>query len=213
MIAYASRTGTRRNLAALRARGWRLMVSAKGVLRSEGFPYALDNGAWWAFQNGVAFDEVAFLKALDLLGAAADWIVLPDIVAGGVRSLESSLGWRDRIGKTPPMLAVQDGMTVEDVRPLVGPALGIFVGRTTEWKVATIPQWGALARETGARCHVGRVNTVSRIRLCALHGVHSFDGSSISRFAKMANRLDNARRAPDLFATPRGRIAFDPSSW
>ena len=28
MIAYASRTGTRRNLAALRAAGWRLLVSA-----------------------------------------------------------------------------------------------------------------------------------------------------------------------------------------
>lgn len=45
MIGYASRTGTRRNLDALRAAGWRLMVSARGALRTEGFPYALDNGA------------------------------------------------------------------------------------------------------------------------------------------------------------------------
>src|SRR3546814_4879783 len=51
VIAYASRTGTRRNLDALRDAGWRLMVSARGVLRTEGFPYELDNGAWTSFQH------------------------------------------------------------------------------------------------------------------------------------------------------------------
>jgi hypothetical protein len=40
MIAYASRTGTKRNLEAMRQNGWRLLVSAKGVLRTEGFKYA-----------------------------------------------------------------------------------------------------------------------------------------------------------------------------
>lgn len=69
MIPYASRTGTRRNLALLRAAGWRLFVSAKGVLRTEGFPYALDNGAWSAFTQGEDFDVEAFEKAFDLLGA------------------------------------------------------------------------------------------------------------------------------------------------
>jgi hypothetical protein len=41
MQMYASRTGTRRNLAALRAAGWRLLVSATGVHRHEGFCYML----------------------------------------------------------------------------------------------------------------------------------------------------------------------------
>lgn len=36
MIGYASRTGTRRNLAALREADWRLLVSARGVLRIVG---------------------------------------------------------------------------------------------------------------------------------------------------------------------------------
>jgi hypothetical protein len=201
MIAYASRTGTRRNLAALRARDWRLMVSAKGVLRTEGFPYALDNGAWWAHCQGCEFDEVAFLKAVDLLGEGADFTVLPDIVAGGLRSLEFSLRWRDRLQLPGPvMLAVQDGMQPDDVRPHIGPQCGIFVGGSTEWKVETLPIWCALGRETGALVHVGRVNSIRRIRLCILHGAHSFDGSSASRFAVTAGKLDNARRAGDLFA-------------
>ena len=70
MIGYASRTGTRRNLDALRAAGWRLLVSARGVLRSEGCGYALDNGAWTAHQRGEAFDEDAFVEAVDRLGDA-----------------------------------------------------------------------------------------------------------------------------------------------
>ncbi len=90
MIPYASRTGTRRNLAALRAAGWRLLVSAKGALLHEGFRYALDNGAWSAYQAKEPFDEAAFLRAIDRLGAGADWIVIPDIVAGGLRSLDYS---------------------------------------------------------------------------------------------------------------------------
>jgi hypothetical protein len=200
LIAYASRTGTRRNLAALRARGWRLMVSAKGVLRSEGFPYALDNGAWWAFSNHQPFDEAAFVRALELMGTGADWVVAPDVVAGGMASLDFSLRWIERLRPLPVMLAVQNGMTVEAVRPHVGPGVGIFVGGTTAWKLETVGVWAELGRQTSAWVHVGRVNSITRIRLCAEHGVTSFDGSSASRFAKTTGRLDNARRSLDLFA-------------
>jgi len=97
MIAYASRTGTRRNLAALRYAGWRLLISAKGALRTEGMRYALDNGAWSAHQAGEPFDARAFEQALMLLGEGADWIVIPDVVAGGLDSLRFSLDWLPRL--------------------------------------------------------------------------------------------------------------------
>jgi hypothetical protein len=64
MVSYASRTGTRRNLAEMREAGWRLLVSAAGVLRTEGMLYAIDNGAWSAFQQGRPFDEDAFMRAV-----------------------------------------------------------------------------------------------------------------------------------------------------
>ena len=79
VIAYASRTGTRRNLDAMRKAGWRLLVSAAGSLRHEGFQYALDNGAWSAFTQGKPFDVRAFMAALHKMGPGADWSVLPDI--------------------------------------------------------------------------------------------------------------------------------------
>jgi hypothetical protein len=91
LLAYASRTGTARNLAVLRACRWGLLLSAAGALRTEGFEtYALDNGAWSAYQKGLVFDERAFLRALDALGGDAEFVVVPDIVCGGLESLRLS---------------------------------------------------------------------------------------------------------------------------
>lgn len=199
MTAYASRTGTRRNLDALRAHGWRLMVSARGELRTEGFPYALDNGAWTAFQRGEAFDVAAFERAVDALGSGADFIVAPDIVEGGGRSLRLSESWLERLALIAPVLiAVQDGIAAADVEPLIGARVGLFVGGSTEWKERTAPTWGALGRTRGAHVHVGRVNTARRIHLCAHAGAHSFDGSSVTRFVANLPRLDRARRQEPL---------------
>lgn len=197
MIPYASRTGTRRNLDALSRHGWRLLVSARGPLRSEGFPYALDNGAWTSYQKGEPFDVPAFEKALAKLGADADWVVAPDIVAGGKRSLELTLSWLERVrGSTKlPMIAVQDGIEPHDVADLIGPNCGLFIGGTTGWKLSTMGIWSELATvRGGAWCHVARVNTARRIRLCQQHSVTSFDGTSASRYAKTLPLLDNARR-------------------
>lgn len=200
MIAYASRTGTRRNLAALREAGWRILVSARGVLRNEGFRYALDNGAWTAFTQGEPFDVAAFEKALDLMGAEADWVASPDIVGGGMRSLELSESWLPRlIDARLVLIPVQDGLTASDVRPLLGNRVGIFLGGSTEWKLATMREWGELAREVGCYYHVARVNTRRRIEMCSEAGATSFDGSSASRFAASLPRLERARCQPSLF--------------
>lgn len=196
MIAYASRTGTRRNLDALREAGWRLLVSAAGVLRTEGFAYCLDNGAWSAFTQGRPFDERAFTVALAKLGAGADFTVIPDMVAGGLASLEFSLRWMRAVLDESPrgMLAVQDGMTPADVSGFLGPRVGLFVGGSTAWKLKTMHQWCELGQRHGAWVHVGRVNSARRIHLCSTLGATSFDGTSATRFAVNLPRLENARR-------------------
>jgi len=199
---YASRTGTRRNLDALRQAGWHLLISATGVWRSEGFPYALDNGAWTAHQQGTQFDGVRFLALLRRFGAGANWCVVPDIVGAGMRSLQFSLTWLPYVQRfTPlPLIAVQDGMEPNDVAPHLGKKVGIFVGGSTDWKVGTLLKWGKLAKSVGCYLHVGRVNTVKRINLCLAAGADSFDGTSVTRFAKTLPMLDHARRQQDFFA-------------
>jgi len=193
-MAYASRTGTRRNLAALRAAGWGLLVSARGDHRTEGFPvYALDNGAWTSFQRGEPFDVDAFKRALDVVGEGAAWVVAPDIVAGGLASLELSLAWLPRLAACRRVLiAVQDGIEPDDVAPHVSERVGIFLGGSTEWKLARAISWGLWCHSRGVYFHVARVNTAKRIRLCQEARAHSFDGSSASRFAVNVPRLTHA---------------------
>lgn len=200
MIAYASRTGTRRNLNSLRSRGWRLMVSARGVLRTEGMRYALDNGAWTSYQKGEKFDVAAFETAVEKLGENADFIVVPDVVAGGLESLRYSETWLPRLyGIAPLLIAVQDGMLPTDVGSLLSTRIGIFVGGSTDWKLATMSSWGILARRHMCHMHVGRVNSVKRVGVCNAAGAHSFDGSSASRYMCTVQKLDNARRQSDMF--------------
>lgn len=215
MIPYASRTGTKQNLSAMRANGWRLLVSAKGVLRTEGMPYALDNGAWSAFTQNQPFDELAFDRAFTLLGEGADWVVCPDIVAGGLRSLEFSLRWLEQLKGCPAklLIAVQDGMRPDDVRDYLSPAVGIFVGGSTEWKLKTLHSWGILARRRRCHLHVGRVNSAKRILACsAAGGAHSIDGTSASMYAKTVGPLTAAvKRGQDQadFLSPNGQDFAD----
>jgi len=204
MIAYASNATTIRNRDALRRAGWRMLVSPKGPQKVDDIPYALDNGAWWAHQQQQPFDNAAFVNCVERLGAGADWIVAPDIVGGGEASLDKSLQWTEYLSRFRlVLLAVQDGMTVDMVRPWLSPKVGIFIGGTTEWKLASMFAWASLARSRGAYCHVGRVNTVVRIRQCAAAGVNSFDGSSPTKFSVTLGKLDASRRVADLYAPAR----------
>jgi hypothetical protein len=184
MIPYATTTRTRRNIAAMRAAGWRLLLTP-AIHDDHGLPYALDNGAWGAFQRGVPWDADAFCRLVDRYGAAADFIVLPDIVGGGLLSLARSLAWLERL--RPPwrrlLLPVQDGVHPVHVASVVGATVGLFVGGSTAWKLWMLPDWADLARRTGCYLHVGRVNTARRIRLCQMAGADSIDGTSVTRYA------------------------------
>jgi EAL domain-containing protein (putative c-di-GMP-specific phosphodiesterase class I) len=70
-----------------------------------------------------------------------------------------------------------------DLAPFLSDTVGIFIGGDSLWKEQTAARWAALARSCGAWCHMGRVNTRERVRICQAAGVDSMDGSSGSRFA------------------------------
>ena len=209
MIPYASWTGTKKNLDGLRAAGWRVITGPHIMCRNgwalpkwtDGSvaPYALDNGAWSAHQQERDFDVEAFEAAVEIAGRGADWIVAPDIVAGGLDSLRFTLDWLPRLENYRVLIAVQDGMTEDHIRQHIDQRVGIFVGGSTDWKLDTMCRWGALARQGGAYLHIGRVNTVRRIRLCQRSGADSFDGTSVTRFICNLPRLDNARRQTTIW--------------
>jgi hypothetical protein len=199
MIGYASSTGTLKNVAELRAAGWRFLLIPRQQ-QIHGFRYAIDNGAWGAAQRNEPWDVDAFLQLVTRHGAGADFVVLPDIVGNGPRSLHRSRTWIPYLlGHTRRLLLpVQDGMTPQHVRYLLGDSIGLFVGGTTTWKLETLGLWGQLAHEVGCYLHVGRVNTKRRIHRCAAVGAHSFDGTSVTRYRVNLPKLDASTRQHGL---------------
>lgn len=204
MMCYASRTGTRRNIDAMRAHGWGIMVSPAGDWRTENFQHvAADNGAWTCYQTGRPFDEDAYDRFLGWLEAQAhclDWLVVPDIVAGGLESLDLSLRYLNRCLSVAPMvlIAVQDGMEPDDLAPFVGQSVGIFLGGSTTWKLQRMFDWGQFCRERGIHYHVARVNTARRMYQAIAAGADSSDGSSASRYACTTPMLTYASRQLDF---------------
>lgn len=175
------------------------MLSPAGELRTEGFEnYSLDNGAWSAFAQKRPWSEPAFLDALRRFGAASDFVVVPDIVCGGMESLDLSLAWLDRVLAYAPvaMIAVQNGMTANHLSGILGPRVGVFVGGDDEWKEATCGHWATVARAAGALCHVGRVNTLRRLKIVEMGGAHSFDGSGAAKWEKHLHRMERWLRQP-----------------
>lgn len=199
-MAYATTTRTRRNIEEMRKHDLRLLITPDITTLHDGFHYAIDNGAWGAFQRGDDIDFDAFEALVDDVGADADFVVVPDIVCGGVESLRRSEEWLARLeGRCRLLLVpVQNGFTPDDVRAWLGAGVGIFVGGDTEWKLSSLPVWGELALDVGCHLHVARVNTKNRIRRCALAGAHSFDGTSATRFGDNAEKIDRWRAQQTL---------------
>lgn len=137
--------------------------------------------AWlWSFGVGGVFVARDFCQR-----SIGHWALLPMVAGIG-------LSW----WLADPFVALASATAF--AVPLVGPDLGIFIGGSTEWKLATARTWGLLAIERAAWCHMGRVNSTRRIGVCLGAGIHSFDGSSASRFAVNVPKLDGARRQGDF---------------
>lgn len=204
MRGYAAAVGKGRNCDALIASGWGFMC-LPNRLQAHGQCFALDNGAWTAHQKGQRLDELAFYRAVDKVGEHADFVVLPDVVCGGLESLDMSLAALENLADLPAhkLIAVQDGFTVDQITPYLSSDVGIFLGGSTEWKLSTMQQWGLVASRVGCHYHVGRVNTSKRLRMCAAFGADSFDGSGVSRFGDELPRLDFLARQSDLLSPRR----------
>ena len=133
------------------------------------------------------------------MGEGARWVVMPDCVGDASRTLEMAAEWWPLLDNYPVLLAVQDGIAAADVAIwLERGAAGLFVGGSTAWKLRTLSQWAAMARSYGKICHVGRVNSIRRIRQCVDAGVHSVDGTSATRFSCNAQKLSSGLHQESL---------------
>jgi hypothetical protein len=181
-IVLVGETRSRKNIATLEALGWgRMFVVAKPT-PFEGEPWGFDNGAFGAFCHGKNFPEFEFIKRVEQaqsLEVPAPYLaVVPDIVAAGRKSLQFSVTWRNDLQQVawPWYLAVQDGITVDDVRPLLDRFDGLFLGGTDRFK-STAYRWARLAHEAGLKFHYGRASTPGKLGSAFRSGADSCDSA------------------------------------
>ena len=137
--------------------------TCRGELPPRRRPWFFDNGAFRDWKAGEPFDSEAFQLDVERMRRERlepDFVVAPDVVGGGLASLDYSLSWIDRLAGFRVYLAVQDGMRPGDVAPHLDRFSGIFVGGTLEWKLETAREWADFAHVHGLPCHVGRVGRV-----------------------------------------------------
>lgn len=173
--------------------GW--LLSPGGERRpvrksGEVMPYAIDNGLYHPHDQPQKPPE-AELGVYELLCKASRlkwprplWYVVPDVPYDGKRSLEITMAHAPRMRALfpdiPQAIAVQDGMDFAAAEPFDV----VFVAGSTDWKEATLENWSKWSRERGKLCHVARVNTSRRIKLCQDAEIDSADGTAIAHGAR-----------------------------
>lgn len=198
--------------------GWGRMWASIEPQFYEGEPAGFDNGALFSYLQGRDLDEDLFQSRIDwwLANAPAPPMLaaVPDIVAGGRRSLDYSLDWRERLKDVewPWYLVVQDGINPEDVEPHISRFAGIFLGGLNKFK-KTAPVWGAFAKRHGLKFHYGRAGTPTRVDFAYSSGADSCDSSFpltsqrlLSEFIEHWKSLHNGEHQPRRIRTVFGHF-------
>lgn len=140
----------------------------------------LDTGAYVCWTKGTEWDADQWWTWLHAcLERGKPYLaVLPDIVTGGLKSLEMSLGWLDHpdLPELPWYLAVQDGMKPVDVEPHIHRVAGLFLGGSDPFKL-TAPDWSEMAHQHSKRFHYARMGTRRKLRLAHIAEADSGDSA------------------------------------
>jgi hypothetical protein len=158
-----------------------IATPASGNAVLEGVDWCADNSCF--NPNSYPGDEryLAWLARHAAHAARCAFATAPDVVGDAVATLARAVPMLPRIRATgyPAGLVAQDGLEHLPVPWDLMDAL--FVGGTTEWKLG--PAAAALAAEgrtRGLTVHMGRVNSLRRMRYSAAIGCHSADGTYLA---------------------------------
>lgn len=140
--------------------------------------YAADNGC---FSQGDKFNVDRWMRWLETLPLAnCLFAVLPDVVGDPVKTFDRSMDVLAEVKEMgfPVAFVAQDGVEhLPDKIPWEDLDC-LFIGGSTEWKLSeAVIQLGRKARDLGKWTHVGRVNSLKRLRWAAAAGFDSADGT------------------------------------
>lgn len=187
-----------------------MLTPHKGNNPRPGQAWAADNGC---FARPDLYSDDGYLRWLDSKSRwrpACMFATAPDVVADATATLERSLPMLRRIRDAgyPPALVAQDGMAESDVP--WSEIDFLFLGGSTEWKIGPRAADLCLAAiRRGVPTHMGRVNSLRRLRIAEAMGCVSVDGTFVA-FAPDINikRVSTWLRAIDAQRSQR-RLPLD----
>lgn len=147
------------------------------------FPYALDNGAFSAWDsktnqwNESRWSVDAWRRLIFWADAREQkpiWAIVPDVVGNADLTIERFNRFSSEV-PFPKALAVQDGMTINQAK-LLNPDV-IAVGGSTKWKWETVEMWASAF----PRVHLLRCNSPDKLDYLESLGIESCDGTGWNR--------------------------------
>jgi hypothetical protein len=167
--------------------------------------WAADNGC---FSQGERFKVehwLSWLADLSPYRKSCLFAVAPDVVADAKATLARSLPIIPRIREFgfPVALAAQDGL--ERLRVPWKSFDVLFIGGSTEWKLSEhAAHLVAEAKRRHKWVHMGRCNSLIRLRAAQSMGVDSADGTCVAfgpdkRIPQLVRWLDDLARQPSLW--------------
>ena len=144
-------------------------------------PWAADNECFTGLNRRKYLTMLSYLTQTDT--SKLLWVTAPDVVADSTATLALFHAWEPMLHdcEFPVAFVGQDGLTIDSTPWDHFEAF--FIGGSTEWKMGF--QAARLAREAKSRgkwVHMGRVNSIRRIRYAQSIGCDSVDGGQFSSY-------------------------------
>jgi len=147
----------------------------------SGRPWAADNDAFSAWDPERFWRMLARIAAADRSGLL--WVACPDVVGDAQATVNRWLEWYPQLEYLglPAAFVGQNGLgAIADQIPWEDMA-GLFLGGDTAWKLSgEAERFAVEAKSRGKWVHMGRCNTMKRIRHAVEIGCDSIDGRSFS---------------------------------
>jgi hypothetical protein len=191
------------------------LPSEVGFMRTPMIGNLLPSDRIWAADTGCFLqpdkhDDDKYISWLEKNAHAADrclFATAPDVVGDAVATLARSLPMLGRIRAAGyrAALVAQDG--IENTAIPWDEFDALFVGGTTEWKLSERSfELMAEAKRRGKWVHVGRVNSLKRLRRMEHAGADSADGTFVAfgpdvTIPRLKAWLDTMSRQPSLFTS------------
>lgn len=182
-----------------------MLTPMMGNALPEGVPWAADTGC---FNQPDKHDDdryIGWLKDRAYAAGRCLFATAPDVVGDAEATLIRSLPMLSRVRDAGYVAALvgQDGLESLDVP---WDAFGaLFVGGTTQWKLSEAT-YGLVceAKERGKWCHMGRVNSLRRLKAAQVGGYDSADGTFLAfgpdkNLPRLRHWLKEVQLQPPLF--------------